>query len=366
MNTVFSPLLAQTRLAGAESSGNIDLHLVYRRAPRHVELRGALHDIYVEDQDGRFSMYGLDGALDWSSAPALRVSRLGWQAARLYNIDIGASELRLRSESGGLQLDGQASIPVFDGKLTINELGVENLSKGATRWSLDAALSPVSMELFSHAMGWPVMGGKLSGIIPEVRYAEDRLVVGGAVLVRIFDGDVVLHNLSLARPLGPVPVLSGDIDFSNLDLAALTRTFSFGSIEGRLGGVVHRLRLVDWRPVQFDARFATPENDRSRHRISQKAVNSLTTIGGGSAGALSRSFLRIFENFSYKRLGISCRLRNGVCEMGGIEAAKQGYYIVRGGGIPRIDVIGYNPRVDWNVLIERLKQVTASEGPVIR
>ncbi len=83
-------------------------------------------------------------------------------------------------------------------------------------------------------------------------------------------------------------------------------------------------------------------------------------------GALSRSFLRVFDDFSYDRLGLSCRLENGVCEMGGVAPAKNGYYIVKGGGLPRIDVIGYQRRVNWPVLVKRLEAVTTGSGPVIR
>jgi hypothetical protein len=64
---------------------------------------------------------------------------------------------------------------------------------------------------------------------------------------------------------------------------------------------------------------------------------------------------------------MSCILRQGVCEMGGIEPAPQGYVIVKGGGLPSISVIGYNRRVDWDELLARLKRVTASNAaPVIR
>ena len=92
------------------------------------------------------------------------------------------------------------------------------------------------------------------------------------------------------------------------------------------------------------------------------------SLGLGGAGAvLSSTFLRIFDEFSYRRLGMSCRLSRGVCEMAGVAPAENGYYIVEGGGLPpRIDVIGFNERVDWPVLLGRLKQINRTEGPVIR
>ena len=80
--------------------------------------------------------------------------------------------------------------------------------------------------------------------------------------------------------------------------------------------------------------------------------------GAGAAAAIQRSFLRFFEQFGYEKLGLSCALRNGVCEMGGVESAPYGFVIVKGGGIPAISVIGYNRRVDWNELNARLRRIT--------
>jgi hypothetical protein len=43
--------------------------------------------------------------------------------------------------------------------------------------------------------------------------------------------------------------------------------------------------------------------------------------------------------------------------MSGIEDLPQGYVIVKGGGIPAISVIGYNRRVDWQELVDRLGRI---------
>jgi hypothetical protein len=73
-----------------------------------------------------------------------------------------------------------------------------------------------------------------------------------------------------------------------------------------------------------------------------------------------------FEDFAYDALGIRCRLQDGICNMGGISKADTGYYIVRGRGLPRIDVIGYASRVDWARLVEQLKAIEQSGAPVTK
>jgi hypothetical protein len=96
-------------------------------------------------------------------------------------------------------------------------------------------------------------------------------------------------------------------------------------------------------------------------------VDNISDLGGsGVSGAISRSFLQMFEEFGYSRLGISCTLKRGVCEMGGVEPAKQGYYLVKGGGIPRIDIVGFNRRTDWEVLVDKLVEISEGGTPVIQ
>ncbi|MGH8009138.1 MAG: hypothetical protein ACREQ3_19300, partial [Candidatus Binatia bacterium] len=150
-------------------------------------------------------------------------------------------------------------------------------------------------------------------------------------------------------------------------LKTVTKAFSFGKIQGQLSGRIDKLHMADWQPVSFDAQFATPPDDPSPHSISQKAVDNLSSLGG-VGGALSRSFLGVFDEFSYSRLGLSCRLQNDVCVMDGLAPAEEGgYYIVKGGGLPpRIDVIGYVHRVDWSELVERLKRTTNNPAPIVR
>jgi hypothetical protein len=52
--------------------------------------------------------------------------------------------------------------------------------------------------------------------------------------------------------------------------------------------------------------------------------------------------------------------------MEGIEPAQGGYYIVKGSGLPRIDVIGNQRRVAWTRLVRQLGAITQSSGPVVQ
>ena len=86
----------------------------------------------------------------------------------------------------------------------------------------------------------------------------------------------------------------------------------------------------------------------------------------GLGNSLQAQALKLFDDFGYRRIGISCKLAEQVCDMDGLGSAGNGFIIVQGSGLPRLTVVGYNRRVDWPTLVERLTAVTQGESkPVI-
>jgi hypothetical protein len=190
-----------------------------------------------------------------------------------------------------------------------------------------------------------------------MRFEDGVFEVGGGLRVQAFEGEISVEHLRIRDPLGAVPVLTADARLRGLDLRALTQTFSFGRIEGHLDGDLQNLQLVAWEPDRFDLHLYTPPGDRSRRRISQRAVENLTELGSGLPGGLSASFLGVFEEFSYSAIDAKVGLRGSTAEIDGLARDGGGYYLVRGSGLPRIDVIGRNRRVAWQELVERLQQI---------
>ncbi len=360
------PWLAESLAGNLETNGRMqgELHIengLPQRASVDIEAMS------IKEKSGLFGFDNLAGNLDWSAGELPEYSTLAWDSGSVYRVDLGATGLEIESTGTTVRLVGPVRVPVLDGSLNIESFAMEHAAETGLRWEVDSILTPVSMRELTHALEWPEFGGKLSGVIPAVRYADGELTVGGVLLVRVFDGVVTLRELKLLQPFGLVPRLQVNANIDNIDLESLTGAFSFGRIEGRLDGRVDGLVLESWRPFAFDAEFSTPKDDRSRHRISQKAVDNISNIGGGGVGgALSRSFLQFFEDFPYDRLGIRCRLANGVCDMGGVEPAERGYYLVKGRFLPpRLDVVGYADRVNWDSLVAQIIAVTGETSPVV-
>ena len=320
----------------------------------------------ADAQQTHLVVEGLNGRLEVSGRDGRGGGELSWDRARLFGFEFGAAQLPLKVEKQSLVLREPSAIGLFDGAIEIGELAID-WSTPPYAVTFDAVLTPVSMDRVSRALGWIPMQGQLSGVIPKVRLRGGSLILDGALLMRVFDGNVVIRELSVSDLFGYWPILSADAECRNLDLELLTGTYEFGRITGRIDGDIRALKLENWRPTAFDARFASSPGDGSSHRISQKAVDSIVSLSGsGMPGVLSRGFLKFFDEFRYDRLGIACRLQSGVCEMDGVEPADSGYYLVKGGGIPRIDVIGFNRFTDWDVLLERLQAVTSGGPPVIQ
>jgi hypothetical protein len=188
------------------------------------------------------------------------------------------------------------------------------------------------------------------------------LSVDGEIQFDVFDGSIALSDLRVERPFGVLPSLAANIEIHDLDLGQVTHTFSFGQIGGRLDGYVHDLRMLDWKPVAFDAWLGTPERQDKSNDISRQAVNHLTTIGGGSATtALTGPIMKMFNNFSYRRLGLGCRLQNNVCDLRGISEDETSVLIMEGAGIPKIMIKAFNRSLDFPQLVTGLTAVSGDE-----
>ena len=349
------PFLDKGALAESSLYGHADMDWQYRDGATQ-SLRLALRDAGIADAEQRFALLGVNSEIDWQ-ANAPRTADIAFAGGALLGAPLGSGRwtVQMRGTEFGV---AQAALPVLDGKLELSDFRLHR-KDAAWHWQFTTSLSQVSMEQLSRAAGWPKMHGMLAGHVPKVSYDGNEINMDGTLLFSVFDGTVVASRLKLADPFGRAPHLSGNLSMRELDLDLLTRTFSFGNMQGRIDVDVNNLELQNWRPARFDARIASSAGNYPK-KISQRAVQNISALGGaGAAAAIQRSYLRFFENFGYDRIGWSCRLNNGVCAMGGVDNGNGGTYaIIKGGGIPAITVMGYNRAVSWDELITRLKRVT--------
>jgi hypothetical protein len=367
------PLLLDTNFKSMQTAGKLaGAATIEDGAPRSLDL--TVEDLTLDDGARNFAMEALTGAVHWRSDAAAKgddmSSALSWRSGAIFGLAMGATELHFTTTGRQFRLLQPARIPLLDGALALESFRVRNAGLPSVAFMVDATLEPIDVKRVCQAFGWPEFGGRVGGTLSKLRMRDGVVTLGTTLRAQVFDGDLSLSDLQLQQPFGQWPRFYSNVAFENLDLELMTGAFSFGRITGKLSGRIDGLRLFNWTPVAFDAKLYTPPDDRSRHRISQRAVQNVGSIGGGGAGvtaALSSGFLRFFDDFNYERLGISCRLANDVCAMDGIAPAPNGgYYLVKGKGLPRIDVIGSSHRVDWPRLLERVIAATQGQGPVVQ
>ena len=342
---------ATLRLAGGELQG--------------LDLR--LHGVDVADPRGRFRIDGLDGDLRHAASGQLD-SELRWRGGALYELGFGAIRLPLRNEAGTLRLRQPAALALLGGQLRLEDFDLAPPAAGQRlRVGFALELDGLDVGQLTRAFDWPEFGGSLSGRIPSARYADERLAFDGGLSVHLFDGRIDVSALSMERPFGVAPTLSADLSLHALDLMAITGVFDFGSISGRLHGRVDGLRLVDWTATAFDAELHTQPRRGVRQRISQRAVQDISSVGDASfVGSVQGQLIGLFDDFGYRRIGIGCRLANEVCAMSGLHSVGDGFTIVEGAGVPRLQVVGYNRNVDWPTLLERLAAAASGDvAPVV-
>jgi hypothetical protein len=378
------PLLLNTSFESLQTGGSIQGALaVAEGVPERMDL--SFDHVSMDDGKGTLKLAALNGQWHWSNEIAdqsdrgeatlekpgsVKQSHLSWTGGSVLGLALGASELHFTTRGRQFRLLKPARIPLLDGAIDLESLRIRNVGLPSVAFLVDATIQPISVQRLCRAFGWPEFAGRVGGVISKLRMREGIVTLGTTLRAQVFDGEVTISDLRLEQPFGQWPRFYSSIALSNLDLEPMTSAFSFGRITGRLSGTIDGVQLFNWTPVAFDAKLSTPTDDRSRHRISQRAVQNIGSIGGGGAGvtaALSGGIMRFFDDFNYDRLGISCRLENEICVMDGVTPAANGnYYLVKGKGLPRIDVIGSNRRVDWPRLVQQLIAVTESEGPVVQ
>ena len=329
----------------------------------------ALHGVDLIDAKGRFRFEGLEGAPSFSATKPVS-SQLRWTGGQLYGLDFGAASVPIVSSDGELRLRDAVTLPALGGSLRFDGMTLRPPAgdDGADiRFGL--SLDALDIGQLAKSLGWPAFQGQLSGRIPNARYSGERLVFDGGLTMQLFGGSVQASSLSMERPFGVAPSLTADLALDGIDLQSLTGVFDFGSITGRLSGRIDALRLVDWSATAFDAELHTVKTDGVKQRISQRAVQNISSVGDASfTSTLQSQLIGLFNDFGYSRIGISCRLSNEVCAMGGLEGADTsgsetgGFTIVQGSGVPHLTVVGFNRLVDWPTLVERL--AAASKGDV--
>ena len=338
-------------LPGTDLSGQLQGHVLYVNGA-FENLQLSLDDFYMENVDKKLAASGMQGTIQWSPEQSMP-SQIAWESMLLAGTPLSQTAFEFEFIGDQILFQPLIDLPVFDGSIRLKNLEIQQLFGPELGVSLEAEVLPISLRQVTEKMGWPVMSGTISGLIPGMRKNGQIIDFDGALDIQAFSGNMQINNLSMERLFGVAPVIAADVEFSDFDLQELTNTLDFGEITGRLFGTIQNLRITNWQTDRMNGFIYTEKQRGVKQTISQKALDRISSLGG-IQGAISNSFLRFFSNFRYKKIALSCELVDAVCLIGGIKNKNGGFVIVQGGGIPEINILGFRRRINWHEFVDRL------------
>jgi len=269
---VLKPLLEKTALNNLEMAGKASFKLDLQNGePKSFQLD--LQNADIADKNGRFALYKVNANLPWDYDDAKTI-KFAYEGGQLLRLPLGATNITAELDRYALTAS-QIKLPVLDGALSLSDVSAA-WAGNEWHWHLRANVSPITLSEATQALDWPRMEGKVAATSPLVTYTGGQLSTDGAMSFNVFDGTATITNFAMQDPLGIAPKLTGNMQFRNLDLGILTRTYSFGAIEGKLDGDVNNLMLVNWKPVNFDAAFQSSPGSYPK-KISQRAYDDYGT-----------------------------------------------------------------------------------------
>ncbi|MDL1958923.1 MAG: hypothetical protein LWX01_03975 [Deltaproteobacteria bacterium] len=246
---------------------------------------------------------------------------------------------------------GPIKIPVAQGEISLKEISwdwpASSLKLGELR------LIGVDLKSF-----WPdlPLSVDIEGDLDQGKWSDPRLCFDGEILVNTTGGKIRFQNIWI-EPLAPMPSFGADVVFHDLDLAQLSDAAQFGHITGKLTGHIDHLIMSGGQPESFELVMENDSKAPGPKRISLEAVENISILGGGGSIPF---FGRMFKEYPYRRIGISCSLNNDLFTLHGLIKKDGKEYLVERGLIRGVNVINRNPdgKISFKDMLDRLKRIT--------
>ena len=231
--------------------------------------------------------------------------------------------------------------------------------------NLDVSPFYVKLDVAKKALSFSAVKVKAVNKIFKVfvdmrgRYRDGVLNTKGYAKIKIFDGFVDIKHIRCS--FKELPILHMDVFFNHLNLKKMTENTNFGLITGFVKGYIEKLSLVNFKyPLSFKAMIKTENVRGVSKRISLKAVNSISRVGGGIASIA----IPFFKSFPYSGIGFVATLKNDRFKIHGLYKSGNVEYIIKKGFIVGVNVINVNKNnsIAWGDFLNRLKRVLKRGG----
>lgn len=293
-----------------------------------------------------------------SQAGSLRFTRLD-----VAEVSIPPLEMPIRVRPNRIEVADTVSIPLFGGRIELGGLRADRLEaedRTAVGW---VDLDRVNLAELAAALGWPPLDGTVGGRLSKVQVSASTVHTEGEFTGSLFGGDLELYDIGFSRLFSRIPTVQLSARLKGADLKRVTASLGVGRISGIVDASIDDLEVTGGEPVRFDAALETVPTRGAKQRVSVKAIEQLSILGGAGSNPISRGILSAFEDYRYAKLGFRCRLRNDRFTLRGVESLDGKDFLVVGTMLPpTVNVISHNQLIAFKEMVRRVSRITAGDS----
>ncbi len=351
-------LLGEGILAGSSStlSGRLSIEKAGFSLPR-VEVPDCMLDL----------PFGLD--LEDPSRGEPMQGSVSFDSLTAFGLKILGATSPLTTSGDSIAIERPLTVPIASGTVVLGRVGLQRLLDPSRSLVTRLSLSGLDIGSLAKSLGLPPLEGSLNGDLASVRVAANQLKVEGGGELDLFGGKVMIQDISGRDIFSRYPRIRFRAKFQDIDLLKLTRTFDFGEMSGILEGEIRHLELFRGVPLAMDAEFHTVKRKGVARTINVKAIKNIAILGSGSGtNVFDAGIHKLFDRYTYERLGVSMKLANDVFLLRGEERRGNKELFLKGRLPLRIDVRNMSPgqTVSFSTMLDRIKTLDVSSVKVGR
>lgn len=304
-------------------------------------------------------------ALDWDGKTLAGPEShgfLSFERAAIGGLSLGSVSTPLAVRADTIELGRPIEFRLLGGSARLERLRLLELLRPSRRIVSSVRLERVALAPLSELLALPKLDGTLDGFFPSIEIGATEFESEGGGEIAAFGGTIRVRDLSGRDLFSRYPKLRLSASFEEIDLGQVTRTFEFGEMTGIVRGEVEGLELFRGTPVRFEARIESVRRKGVSQKIAVKAIQNLAILGtGGPIGLLDRGIRKLFDRYTYEKLGLEMKLDQDAFFLRGLARRGDRELFLKGGFPFPIDIVNADPgrAISFRSMLERLRSVEA-------
>jgi len=269
-----------------------------------------------------------------------------------------------------ISVESPTVIQVPGGDLCLGSVQVEKLFGPDLTVQTRLEFDEIKLQPLLSKIWMRPLSGALTGTLNPIRYKNHAVTTRGELKAEVFEGKIILSDLGASGIFTSAPVFRLNVKLEDLLLSQMTTDTAFGKIEGVLKGHLRDFEIAYGQPQRFNLLLETVQKKGISQKISVKAVENISQIGGGQSPfmGLAGAFVSFFKKFPYEKIGIQANLENDVFTVNGTIREGGTEYLVKRGSFSGVNVVNQNTdnRISFKDMVKRIKRIGSKGDPVVK